>query len=92
MQPHEPYYAEDTDGVHFMVDVDGHLVQAYLGRAVIEQVYGTVERCEACIDVYLAHQAVVDGAVVRHARAKGPETVLVKAFDLSPDNESRAAR
>lgn len=82
MDHYDPYYAEDTDGVHFAVDVDGRLVQAYISRAVLAQTYGAGEPGQVCLAVYRAHCRVIDEVVRRRVRKQGPETVLVAADEL----------
>lgn len=82
MDFYDPYYAPDTDGVHFAVDVDGRLVQAYIGRPVLARVYGVDEACGACLAAYRVHRKAIDEAVRCRVRARGPETVLVVAEEL----------
>lgn len=86
MDRYDPYYAQDTDGVHFAVDVDGQFVQAYISRRVLGLVYGATAPEQGCLDAYLAHCGVIDAAVRRRVRMRGPETVLVQIEDLErPD-------
>ncbi len=82
MDRFEPYFADDTDGVHFQVCIDGQFVQAYVARAVLEQVFGISARGRDCVDVYLRHRAAIDAAVMRRVRVEGPETVLVRAVEI----------
>jgi len=83
MQRYDPYFAQDTDGVHFAVDVDGRLVQAYIGRRVLAQTCGVDEPGLPCVAAYQAHRDAIDEAVRRRVRTRGPETVLLLAEELA---------
>lgn len=83
MDRYEPYFAADTDGVHFQVCANGQFVQAFIARTVLGQVDRAVSPGRGCVDAYLSHRAVIDAAVLRRVSVHGPETVLVKAIELS---------
>lgn len=86
MDRYDPYYAQDTDGVHFAVDVDGQFVQAYISRSVLGLAYGATAPGQDCLDAYVAHCGVIDAAVRRRVRLCGPETVIVQPEELErPD-------
>lgn len=82
MERYDPYYAQDTDGVHFAVDVDGRLVQGYISRPVLAQTCGVDEPGLPCVAAYQTHRDAIDEAVRRRVRTRGPETVLVLAEEL----------
>lgn len=82
MERYEPYYADDTDGVHFQVCVDGCYVQAHVGRTVLARRYGVVIDTPGCVAAYLAHKTELDEAVVRRVRLEGPETVVLQLAEL----------
>lgn len=86
MDRYDPYYAQDTDGVHFAVDVDGRFVQAYISRRVLALAYGATAPGQDSLDAYLAHCGAIDAAVRRRVRLRGPETVIVQPEELErPD-------
>jgi hypothetical protein len=84
---YEPYFCEETDGVHFQVLVDDDYVQAYVSRALLERRYlqgggPAAGMAERCIEVVARHRAALDAAVERRARREGPDTVLLRFADL----------
>lgn len=98
MDRYDPYYAQDTDGVHFQVNVYGVFVQAYVSRTILHIAYGSSEPRAQCLATYLKHREDVDAAVRRRVHAFGPETVLVRqheigaAADKCPEAQQVAAR
>ncbi|MBL8343845.1 MAG: DUF1488 family protein [Rubrivivax sp.] len=83
MQRYEPYYAEDTNGVHFEVCVDGLPVQAYVAGAVLAGAYGPMAPGSECVSAYLAHRTLIDAVVVRRVHAEGRDTILLRLVDLA---------
>lgn len=83
MDRYDPYFSQDTDGVHFQVCADGQFVQAYVGRAALSKVCGAVRPGPDCLSAYVRHRAEIEAAVVRRVRLEGPETVLVQAADFA---------
>ncbi len=77
-----PYYALDTDGVHFEVDVDESIVQAYISRDVLSATVGRNMSAQDCVGAYLRYRERIDAAVIRRVRAEGPETVLVRESEI----------
>lgn len=84
MPRYDPYYADDTRGVHFEVLVDGHYVQAYVAKAVLLATYGIATTGTECVNAYLAHRVAINKVVVSRVLAHGRETVLVQADELAP--------
>lgn len=82
MEPFEPYFAEDTQGVHFGVWVDGRYVLAHVGRHVLAARFGVTAEGQSWVAVYLAHQSAIDSVVTAQVRANGPETVILSLQDL----------
>lgn len=82
MDRYEPYYAEDTDGVHFQVLVGGTHVQAYVSRLLLTRCCGTCVAPAACVAVYLENRRSIDAAVERRVMRDGPETVVLKFLEL----------
>jgi hypothetical protein len=82
MDRYDPYYAQDTDGVHFQVNVDGVFVQAYVSRTILHIAYGSSEPRAQCLATYLEHREDIDSAVRRRVHAIGPETVLVRQHEI----------
>ena len=78
-----PYFAPDTDGVHFEVCVDGKWSPAHVGRPVLERRYGLAIAPADCLTVF--HQYLVDivGAAERRIKFRGPETVVLQLHDLN---------
>lgn len=83
MQPNEPYYADDTNGVHFEVCVDGLPVHAYVAAAVLARVYGPVAPGSDCVSAYLSNRDPIDAVVVRRVRSEGRDTILLRLTDLT---------
>lgn len=83
MQRTEPYYAEDTNGVHFEVRVGGLPVQAYVAATVLAAAFGPMAPGSDCVCAYLAHRDLIDAVVVRRVHAEGRETILLRAADLA---------
>lgn len=84
MPRYDPYYADDTCGVHFEVLVDGHYVQAYVAQSVLSATYGIGTTGAECVTAYLTHRIAINQVVVSRVRVSGPETVLVQAGELKP--------
>lgn len=84
MPRYDPYYADDTRGVHFEVLVDGLYVQAYVAQAVLLATYGVATTGTECVNAYLAHRVAINQVVMSRVRANGHETVLVQADELTP--------
>jgi hypothetical protein len=83
MLQNEPYYADDTHGVHFEVSVDGASVQAYVAGAVLAGAYGPMATGSDCVSAYLAHRVPIDAVVVRRVRIEGRDTILLRLADLT---------
>ena len=83
MHRDHPYYADDTNVVHFEVCVDGLPVQAYVAGAVLARAYGPMAPGSDCVAAYLANQAPIDAVVMRRVRAEGRDTVLLRLTDLT---------
>lgn len=82
MNAYRPYYAADTDGVHFPVDCGGVLVQGYVSRSVLQLAYGVTLSSGRCLSTYLEHRAEIDAAVRRRVAVQGPESVLVRSSEI----------
>lgn len=82
MKAYDPYYASDTDGVHFPVEVDGMLVQGYVSRRVLQFAYGVSLSSSHCLSAYLEHRVEIDSAVRRRVAIHGPESVLVRRSEI----------
>lgn len=82
MDRYDPYFAAETDGVHFQVEVDGNLVQAYVSRTNLSLAYGPCEPGAQSLAAYLTHRAEIDAVVQRRVRVFGPETVLVRRAEI----------
>lgn len=91
MNRFDPYYAEDTDGVHFEVEVEGQWVLAYVGRKILHQAYGPIESKAQCLATYLEHRARIEAAARRRVLADGQETVLLRRQEIiaPPIEQSR---
>ena len=78
-----PYFALDTDGVHFEVCVDGKWSLAHVGRPVLERRYGLTIAPSACLAVF--HQHIIDivEAAEQRIKFRGAETVILQVHDLS---------
>lgn len=83
MVRYEPYFADDTDGVHFQVCVDGTYVYAHAGRQVLARSFGIVAHDADWIAVYWKHRSVIDACVVRRVRRDGFETVILRLDELA---------
>ncbi|MBX3618988.1 MAG: DUF1488 family protein [Rhizobacter sp.] len=77
MDQFEPYFAEDTQGVHFGVCVDGQLILAFVGRRALSERFGVAAEVHGWVAVYRAHQPEIDAIVTAKVRANGPETVIL---------------
>lgn len=82
MKAYDPYFAADTDGVHFLVEVDGLLVQGYVSRRVLQFAYGVSHSSSRCLSTYLEHRAEIDAAVRSRVAVHGPECVLVRRSEI----------
>ena len=78
-----PYFAPDTDGVHFEVCVDGKWSLAYVGRQVLELRYGLTVAPVDCLTVFHEHRANLVEAAEQRIKFRGPETVILQLHDLS---------
>ena len=76
MERYEPYYAQDTDGVHFQVNVDGVFVQAYVSRTILHIAYGSSEPRAQCLATYLEHREDIDSAIEVFTRINTGGSVL----------------
>jgi hypothetical protein len=83
MDQFEPYFADDTQGVHFGVSVDGQLVLAHIGRRILSGRFNAAADGHGWVAVYVAHRAEIDRVVTAIARANGPETVILRLQDLT---------
>ncbi len=79
----EPYYADDTDGVHFLVQVDGVDIWAHVGCGLLQARYGRASRMEDCLRLFARHRAEIESAVACRVRQDGPEAVILRSKDLS---------
>lgn len=91
MDRYDPYYAQDTDGVHFQVNVYGVFVQAYVSRTILHIAYGSSEPRAQCLATYLEHCEDIVRAVRRRVHAFGPETVLVRRHEIGAQVYKSAA-
>ena len=80
----DPYYAEDTDGIHFEVCVDGVFVQAHAGADLLTSRFAARDRTLDVMALFMRHRADLERAVKRRVRAEGPETVILHLSDLEP--------
>lgn len=83
MEPFEPYFADDTQGVHFWVWVDGQLILAHVGRHVLAGRFVMGAEDQGWVAVYLAHRPEIDSVVAAQVRANGPETVILRLQDFN---------
>lgn len=79
---HEPYFANDTGGVHFQVSVDGAHVWAHVAREVLMRRYGLADAAQDWVAVYRAHRHELDRCAALLARRQAPEIVIVRLSDL----------
>jgi hypothetical protein len=79
---YDPYYAEDTDGIHFEVCVDGVFVQAHAGAALLIACFTEADEDLDVMAIFRRHRAELERAVDRKVRATGPETVVLRRIDL----------
>jgi hypothetical protein len=84
-----PYYADDTDGVHFEVESDGTYVQAHLGRTVMIVHYQLKPEFRDWVSVYHAHKEELDACVSRRVRKEGRDTVILLLNDLRTETGQR---
>lgn len=83
MDQFEPYFADDTQGVHFAVWVEGQLILAHVGRRVLSERFGVAAEGHGWVAVYIAHQHEIDSVVTSSVRANGPETVILRLQDFT---------
>lgn len=84
MDRYEPYYATDTDGVHFHVLIDGEFVQAYVSRNTLAIGFGrALDDGNSAVAEFHAHKKVLEAAVMRRVHADGPETVILELYELT---------
>lgn len=81
---YDPYYAQDTEGIHFEVCVDGVFVQAHAGSALLMAQSAAGGAAPDLMTLFVSHRAELERAVRRRVRAKGPETVILRQIDLDP--------
>ena len=83
----EPYYADDTQGVHFQVRVGEYIVQAHVSGRLLARTWGEPEQPGDWLSVWHAHRGVLEAAVVRRVHDRSRETVVLQARDLmsAPD-------
>lgn len=84
MKRYPPYYAEDTDGVHFEVQFEGTYVQGHLSRTMMAVHFRLDPNFRDWAAVYLAHKDEVDACVLRRILKDGRDTVILRLRDLSP--------
>jgi hypothetical protein len=77
-----PYYAEDTDGVHFEVEFEGSYFQAHLGRTVMIVHFQLDPSFRDWVSVYWAHKDELEACVVRRIRQIGRDTIILRLADL----------
>ena len=82
MERYEPYYADDTQGVHFEVGVDGTYVQAHVSKQVMTLRYGLPVGFREWVDAYRAHKEEINACVVRTAKSYGRTIVILQLKDL----------
>ena len=82
MTHYDPYYAEDTDGIHFEVCVAGVFVQAHAGAALLTECFAAADENPDVMAIFTRHRAELEQAVNRKVRAAGPETVVLRRIDL----------
>ncbi|MBK6600599.1 MAG: DUF1488 family protein [Betaproteobacteria bacterium] len=83
MDSFEPYFADDTQGVHFGVRVDGQLILAHVGRRVMAERFGVSADGHGWVAVYLAHRHEIDSVVTANVRANGPDTAILRLQDFT---------
>lgn len=83
MRRYEPYFAGDTDGVHFQVCVDGTYVQAYVGRQVLARSFGLAADATDWVAVYQANRSHIDECVARRVKRDGFDTVILRLDELA---------
>ena len=83
MERNEPYYADDTHGVHFEVCVGGQPVQAYVAGAVLAGAYGPLVAGSDCVSAYRANRAAIDAVVARRVCTEGRDMILLRLTDLA---------
>jgi hypothetical protein len=79
---YDPYYAQDTEGIHFEVCVDGVFVQAHAGAALLAARFASGGAAPDLMTLFASHRAELECAVRRRVRAKGAETVILRQIDL----------
>lgn len=82
MERYEPYYADDTQGVHFEVSVDGAYVQAHVSKHVMTARYRLPAGFRGWVDAYRAHKEEINACVLRTAKAYGRTIVILQLKDL----------
>jgi hypothetical protein len=85
----DPYYARDTDGVHFTVCVDGQAIWAHVARELLSRQFGLPTDNQDWVAVYRAHRQELDECVVRRIRLSGPEIVIIQLDDFVAGSASR---
>jgi hypothetical protein len=78
----DPYFAQDTDGVHFQVCVDGADVWAYVERDALARRYSAPMNTLDWVAVYRAHREEIDACVARRVRLAGAEIIILRLRDL----------
>ena len=78
-----PYFAPDTDGVHFEVCVDGKWSLAHVGRQILERRYELTVAPSDCLAVFHQHRTDIVEAAEQRVKFRGPETVILRVHDLS---------
>ena len=87
MERVEPYYAEDTDGVHFQVLLGAPLVRAYAGRDLLLKRYGPPAPGNDWVTVYLRHRREIDRCAERIAGRQEQDTVILRLHDLQEQGD-----
>jgi hypothetical protein len=87
MDHFEPYFAVDTEGVHFAVLVDDkHEVWAYAGSELLVALGSTSSTERECLRQFHLRREQMVAAVVRRVRREGLEVVILRASDFSLDD------
>ncbi len=83
MDQFEPYYADDTQGVHFGVWFEGQVILAHVGRRILSDRFGMTAEGHGWVAIYLDHRIEIDRVVTAIAQENGRETVILRLQDLT---------
>jgi hypothetical protein len=81
-----PYFHQDSGAVRFWVDVDGAAVGASITKAALHYRFRPDARDEDPLETFLANVDEIHAAVRRRVAKGSIEPVMVREFDLRPDN------